>query len=231
MPAYLLPYRAPGFLPLSSPLGTVQAKHRLGDKAPWPVWRASTGKPVDFTPMSKRAAVKLWHNARAFERQTRKPGHQDGAIGRNGLAVLHALLFDLLDHATGRLDPTRATIARAACISVRSVDRGLAKLKAAGVLNWARRFAAETMTQIASAYSVLAQAGWRGFWQAPEPPAPYPETWGARPPLPDPMTMAAIVRAKGGSVAAQIAAMTCDPRDGLANSLARCFASLNARKS
>jgi hypothetical protein len=38
----------------------------------------------------KRKAVRLWHDARRFERQTRKPGAQDGYIGRNGLAVLHA---------------------------------------------------------------------------------------------------------------------------------------------
>jgi hypothetical protein len=28
-----------------------------------------------------------------FERQTRLPGRQDGALGRNGLAILHAMLF------------------------------------------------------------------------------------------------------------------------------------------
>jgi len=122
MSAFPLPYRPAGMSPLGSILGTVQAKHRLGGKAPWPVWAGSTSKPVLFTPMSRRAAVKLWHNARAFERQKRQRGHQDGEIGRNGLAVLHALLFDFLNHATGRLDPTRAKIARAACKSVRRGD-------------------------------------------------------------------------------------------------------------
>ena len=214
--------------PLGSILETVQAACRIGDKAPWPIWSGSTNKPVAFQPMPRRAAVKLWHDARRFERQTRKPGHQDGAIGRNGLAVLHAFLFDFLDHATGHLDPTRTTIARAACISVRSVDRGLAKLKAAGVLDWVRRFG-DSMTQIASAYFVQAQTGWRGFSQAPEVPLPYPEAWGATPPLPEPIAMAAALRAEGASREAQIGALRADPHDPLAASLARMFAAITAR--
>ena len=69
--------------------------------AAWPVWRDSTTKEVKFQPMPKRQAVKLWHDARRFERQTRQPGYQDGAIGRNGLAMLQALLFDFLNYASG----------------------------------------------------------------------------------------------------------------------------------
>jgi hypothetical protein len=63
--------------------------------AVWPVWRDSTTKEVKFQPVPKRQALKIWHDARRYERQTRRPGKQDGVIGRNGLAVLHALLFDL----------------------------------------------------------------------------------------------------------------------------------------
>jgi hypothetical protein len=106
--------------------------------AAWPVWRDSTTKEVKFQPMPKRQAVKLWHDARRFERQTRQPGFQDGAIGRSGLAVLQALLFDFLNYASGALYPSWEAIADKACISPRSVGRGLAKFKAAGVLNWLR---------------------------------------------------------------------------------------------
>jgi hypothetical protein len=109
--------------------------------AAWPVWRDSTTRQVKFQGMPKKQAVKLYHKARRFERQTRRPGRQDGALGRNGLAVLHALIFDILNYKTGRLDPSYAKIAERACISVRSVARGLASLKAAGVLNWLRRCA------------------------------------------------------------------------------------------
>src|SRR3954463_3730540 len=108
-------------------------------RAPWPVWKDSTTKKVKFAPLAKREAVRLYHKARQFERQTRQPGKQDGALGRNGLAVLHAMLFDFLNYLSGRLDPAIDSIARKACISARSVKRGLVKLKLAGVLNWLQR--------------------------------------------------------------------------------------------
>ena len=224
------------FLPLGSVLGTVQINHGLGDKAPWPVWSGSTRKPVQFQPMTRRQAVKIWHDARSLERQTRQKGKQDGAIGRNGLATLHAFLFDFLNHKTGQLDPTRATIARRANISIRSVDRGLAKLKAAGVLNWIRQCVEEIengiyrLKQKASAYFVLAQSHWRGFWQAPEAPPPYPDTWGKTSPLPCPIEMAETVHAEGGSMAAKLDALACDPRDQIANGLAGLFSAIKARK-
>ena len=223
-------------LPLGALIGAAQAEHELGDKAPWPVWSGSTRKPVQFQPMPRRQAVRTWHDARRLERQTRKPGHQDGAIGRNGLAVLHALLFDFINRATGELTPTRATIARAANISIRSVDRGLEKLKASGVINWIRRCEESIeggiyrLRQKASAYFVLAQSQWRDFWQPPEAPLPYPEAWGETPPLPDPIAMATMAHAEGASHQAQLAALTCDPRDGLANSLARLFSAIQSRK-
>jgi hypothetical protein len=224
-------------LPLGSLIGAAQGKYGLADKAPWPVWGGSTRKPVQFMPMPKRRAVKLWHDARRLERQTRRPGHQDGAIGRNGLAILHALLFDFINRATGELTPTRATIARAANISIRSVDRGLEKLKASGVINWIRR-CEESMEdgiyrlrQKASAYFVLAQSLWLGFWQAPEAPPPYPEAWGRTPPLPDPVEMAVMVHAEGGSHAAQLEALTCDPSNELANALASWFTAVTTRKA
>jgi hypothetical protein len=112
-------------------------------RAPWPVWRDSTTAKVKFMPLAKKQAVKLYHKARAFERQTRQKGKQNGALGRNGLLVLHALIFDFLDYASGELDPAIKSIARAACISIASVKRGLHDLKHCGVVNWIRR-AAET---------------------------------------------------------------------------------------
>ena len=48
-------------------------------------------------------AARRWHKARRFDRQTHTPGKHGGVLGRTGLAVLYALLFDFLDYATGRL--------------------------------------------------------------------------------------------------------------------------------
>jgi hypothetical protein len=157
--------------------------------AGWPVWRDSTSAEVKFAPMTRKAARRLWHDARRFERQTRVPGRQDGAIGRNGLAILHTLLFDFLNFKSGALYPSQAAIADKAAISESSVTRGLAKLKAAGVVNWLRRCAEVTqaaggflMRQISNAYAVLPSTQWRGYKAPPEPPKPAPGTWGARPP-------------------------------------------------
>ena len=47
--------------------------------APWPVWSDSTTQTVRFQPMPKKAAVRLWHRARDFDRVTRQPGRHGGA--------------------------------------------------------------------------------------------------------------------------------------------------------
>jgi hypothetical protein len=80
--------------------------------------------------------------------------------------------FDFINYITGQLDPAQATIARKACISLRSATRGLANLEAAGVLHWIRR-ATETRDergrwrfceeQDTNAYGVLPVSQWRGF--------------------------------------------------------------------
>lgn len=194
--------------------------------ATWPVWRDSTANEVTFRPVPKREAYKLWHDARRFERQTRQAGRQDGAIGRNGLAVLHALLFDFLNFRTGQLDPSRGSIAMRACISVRSVDRGLAKLKTAGVLDWTRRCAEDwidgrfRLRQETNAYAVLSCSRWRGYREPPPAPPPDKGTWGDHPPLCAIDDALAIAR-DGGSLAAKVAALRSDPADRLAAALAR----------
>ena len=175
-------------------------------RATWPVWRDSTRKEVKFQPLPKKKAVKLYHEARRFERQTRAAapkGHQDGALGRNGLAVLHALIFDFLNFATGELFPSIASIAHAANISARSVSRGLVKLKACGVVNWLRRCAEDwqdgrfVLRQETNAYGILPATQWRGYAPPPEAPAPQSGTWGDHPPLPDAITLACQEKAQG----------------------------------
>ena len=152
---------------------------------------------MKFHPLPKKKAVKLYHRARDFERRTRQPGKQDGAIGRNGLAVLHALIFDFLDFRTGQLDPAYETIAGKACISLRSAARGLESLKLAGVLNWLRRCTATckdgrfALEQETNAYAILPSSQWRGYVEPPEAPPPQSGTWGDHPcGMRDPMTEA-----------------------------------------
>ena len=74
------------FSPISAALPGLPPLPRT--QAAWPCWSDSTRRTVRFTPLAKREAVKLFHKARRFERGTRQRGRQDGALGRNGLAVL-----------------------------------------------------------------------------------------------------------------------------------------------
>jgi len=202
--------------------------------AAWPVWKDSTTKTVKFVALAKKDATKFYHKARAFERQTRQPGRQDGALGRNGILVLHALIFDFLNYATGRLDPAIETIARKACISVSSVKRGLANLKRSGVLNWVRR-AAETrdergrfcLEQDTNAYGIIPPSQWLGFIEIEAPP-PDPSVWGATPPLPDAVTQAAEEIRHAAHLTA-FAILEADPQDELAKALASLGRTMQAQ--
>src|SRR3954447_7477927 len=87
------PNRSPLMLPLANVIGSLlpglgvpspAMAGTLRSYAPSPVWRDSTTKTVKFMPLPKKRAVRIFHKARAFERQTRQKGKQDGALGRNG---------------------------------------------------------------------------------------------------------------------------------------------------
>jgi hypothetical protein len=219
----------PGFASLSGSLKTY---------APSPVWRDSTTAEVKFQSMPKRLAVKLYHRAREFERRTRQPGRQDGMLGRNGLAVLHAMIFGFLDFRTGRLDPGYAALARESCLSVRSVARGLQALKRAGVVNWLRRCTESRdktgrfcLEQETNAYAVLPSSQWRGFIETPDAPPPPPGTWGDHPcGMRDPMEEAAAEQRAGGAMAAIIKQLELGEPGSLAARLASLGRALNGRQ-
>ena len=151
-----------GFVPISGPFGRVAVQperrthayaslnaslpcpaFRTGPKtyAAWPVWSDSTTKEIRFQPMPKKAATRLWHRARDFDRQTRRKDHHGGAVGHAALQVLHALIFDFLNYRSGRLDPSYAAIARKANVCERTVANALKRLRELGILNWVRRCA------------------------------------------------------------------------------------------
>jgi hypothetical protein len=68
-------------------------------------------------------------------------GRHGGAVGHTGLQVLHTLIFDFLNYASGRLDPSYAAIARKANVCERAVATALKRLRELGILNWVRRCA------------------------------------------------------------------------------------------
>jgi hypothetical protein len=206
-------------------------------KAPWPVWSGSTTSPVRFAPMPKKAAVRLWHRARDFDRGTHQPGRHGGAVGPTALAVLHALIFDFLNFRLGRLDPSYAAIARASGVCVRTVATALQRLRELGILAWIRRCAESwrdgrfVLEQETNAYAVLPESQWRGYRPPAEPPAPAPGTWGDPPPIPSVLAQAALEGREGGELRAVVQILAADPKDRLAAALARLGRAFMARDS
>jgi hypothetical protein len=202
-------------------------------KAPWPVWSGSTTTPIRFAPMAKKAAVRLWYRARDFDRGSHEPGRHGGAVGHTALAVLHALIFDFLNHRTGRLDPSYAAIAAKAGVCVRTAATALARLKALGILAWVRRCAESwrdgrfVLEQQSNAYGLLPESQWHGYRPPPEPPWPAPGTWGDPPPALSAVAQAALE----GDLAGKVQALARDPKDGLAAALARLGRAFMTRDS
>src|SRR5271168_2405604 len=197
--------------------------------AAWPVWRDSTTGGVKFQPLPKKEAARRWHKARRFDRQTHLPGKHGGAIGRTGLQVLYVLLFDFLDHATGRLEPSYDAIAAKAGVCRRAVADALRRLKALGLLHWQQRCREDKddagrfrLVQETNAYASLPPSQWRGYFEPPPAPPPEPGTWGEHPPLPDQITQAAEeIRAQPDAHRTMFALLDTDPGDQLAGALAR----------
>jgi hypothetical protein len=194
----------------------------------WPVWSGSTTAEVEFQPMPKKRAGRLFQKARAHDRTTRKPGSgkHGGALGRIALNVLQVMLFDFMNYTTGRLDPSIDAIARKAGCCARAAQNALRKLKDLGFLTWIRRASpAEDasggflLRQETNAYAVLPEECWRGYHD-PAPPTLEPWQWGATPPLPSSLARASEELAAGQRQSA-LSILEEDPKDELAAALAR----------
>jgi Helix-turn-helix domain len=211
-------------LPILAPISTGGLK----TFAPWPVWAGSTTEVVKTTPMPKKAAVRLWHRARDYDRQTRRAGHHGGAVGPAALAVLQSLIFDFKNFRTGRLDPSYAAIAKASNLCRRTVATAIKRLRDLGIVDWTRR-CAETrtgdgrfvLTQQTNAYALMPSSGWQGYREPPDPPGPAPGTWGQSPPLPCVLTLAVEERRHDGGMRSVLSTLNADPTDALAAVLAR----------
>jgi hypothetical protein len=203
--------------------------------AAWPVWSDSTTKEIRFEPLRKKAATRLWHRARDFDRRTRRKDRHGGAVGHAALQVLHAMIFDFLNYASGRLDPSYAAIARKANVCERTVANALQRLKSLGILNWVRRCAESwkdgrfVLEQETNAYAVLPASQWRGYKEPPEPPRPAPGTWGDHPPLPSVLAQAVAEQRASASARTVLGILDGDPSDMLAGALARLQRAMQSR--
>jgi hypothetical protein len=205
--------------------------------AAWPVWSDSTTKTIQFQPMPKKAATKLWHRARDFDRRTHQAGKHGGSVGHAALQVLHALIFDFLNYRTGQLDPSYEAIARRANVCARTVATALKRLRELGILNWVRRCAESwqdgrfVLEQETNAYAVLPATQWHGYRPPAEPPAPAAGTWGDHPPLPSQIDLAIEESRHGGGLRTQIGILDADPANPLAAALAQLGRAFMARDS
>jgi Helix-turn-helix domain len=205
-------------------------------QAPWPIWRGSVAGPVQFAPMSRKAAAKIWHKARAWDRGTRQSGRHGGIIGRTALAVLYTLAFDFLNHRTGRCDPSLDAIAAKAGCCRRTVVNALARLRDLGLLAWRRRCEEGRddkgrfrLRQRTNAYALLPPSQWRGYRDNDLPP-PDPATLGAPERIPDPIDMA-VKEITQGNRMASLAALEADPCGELAMALAELGRLIDAREA
>jgi DNA-binding transcriptional MocR family regulator len=77
--------------------------------------------------------------AEQYDRTERAKGEPQGPLGQVGLEVLRELLR-LVDHATGRLDPSIEGLASRLRRSRDAVWRALKALKTHGFIDWIRRY-------------------------------------------------------------------------------------------
>src|SRR4051812_28278759 len=179
---------------------------------PATVWRDSTAAPIRFIPITRKQATRIWQKARRLDMRTSRTGRHGGMVGRSALTVLSVLIFDFLDYASGRLDPSHAAIARKARMCVRTVQNALNRLRSLGILNWiCRRYVEhgpwgvfvkqDTNCYVIEEPPILTQE---------DPPPPEPYEWGAVPPLPDVMTQA-VEAMKQGDRKTMLAALEADP--------------------
>jgi hypothetical protein len=193
--------------------------------AAFPVWAESTAKPVLFTPLPKKEAVKLWHRARDFDRQTHEPGKHGGAIGPTALQVLHVFLFDFLNYTTGRLDPSYAAIARKANICERAVADALQRLQSLKIITWIRRCSEQWLNgryvrkQQTNAYCLL-PTGWLGYSAPPETAPLHPTEWGKAPVMPSVHEAAVIELQESGDRQSVIRTLELAPLGGIEAALA-----------
>ena len=193
--------------------------------APYPVWGESTPKPVQFVPLPKKEAVRIWHRARDFDRQTHEPGKHGGALGPSGLQVLHVFLFDFINYETGRLDPSYKAIAKKANICEHTVSDALKRLHSLGIITWVRRCSEEWVNgryvrrQLTNAYCIL-PSGWVGYRPPLDMMPLHPSSWGKAPVMPSILEEAIIEKRTSGDAREVIRILDLAPRGGVEAALA-----------
>ena len=132
------------------------------------IWRPlGIGKQRGTKRGGKRWAAAALRMAKRFEvrtraeRQAQEPGARNGALGSVAIAVLE-YLYEIVEFATGRLEPAIATISEEIGHSYSAVHEALCRLRRQGFLQWIRRSrpignkgeAGPQVEQISNAYAL-----------------------------------------------------------------------------
>lgn len=179
-----------------------QTRTRLGrgdsPRSGEPVWRNSyyvgqiedrIWKPIHdgtrrggkrWTAALLRAAERFEIKSRA-ERREREPGARNGALGEIALRVLK-YLYEVVDYASGRLEPALRTIADEIGHAYSAVHKALVRLRAHGFLSWMRRSrpiddpepGGPQVEQVSNAYGLLVPTEMRDWLGKLLRPAPQP---------------------------------------------------------
>lgn len=112
-------------------------------RAPTPVRRHSRAagfcEGMFWRRTDRQETRKIVLAARRFELVNRAPGSRNGPLGSVAIEVLE-LLANLVNHRTGRLDPSLDTLMRMLKRSRDAIVRALKALRAHGFLDWLRRY-------------------------------------------------------------------------------------------
>lgn len=92
-----------------------------------------------WRPFDPRDVPRFMLAAERLERAGRAPGKRSGPLGPVGLEVLRELMR-LIDYRTGRLEPSITRLMERLRRSRDAIVRALANLRAAGFLDWLRRW-------------------------------------------------------------------------------------------
>ena len=102
---------------------------------------AAGQEEANCRPISYKEREQIWNDALEREAASRKPGCQNGEIGKAGLVVLHSLLFDFLNMRSGVCFPCVRTLQERLkpWYSRASIFRALDRLEACGIVQRVHR--------------------------------------------------------------------------------------------
>lgn len=178
---------------------------------------------VFWKATNRREVSQIVLAAKRYELASRQPGARYGALGSVALEVIE-FLANLIDYRTGRLEPSLDFLMTKLKRSRDAIHRALKALRAAGFLDWVRRYEPTNnegkgpqVKQTSNAYRLFLPekaAQWLGRLIAP---APLPEDFAAM----RERVAAGMAAYRASLTPTQEVADTFDPDDGLGAVLAR----------